>query len=104
MTHCVSPFVEVIVDGNLDEQMLPKLQDRLEEALELGPSLLRVDLAGCPAIAEQSWQVLLATQAQAERQGTQFVLRGCNRAARLRVGRMTTCFNLEPVAGAAGWA
>lgn len=70
--------VEVIVDEELDISTLPRLRERLEDALSVGPTSLVVDLRGCAFLDAQAMTVLLDVHRQAYRSGGLLTLRGCS--------------------------
>jgi anti-anti-sigma factor len=71
------PVIEVLVDDELDIATLPRLRERLEDALSLRPARLVVDLRDCTFLDAQAMTVLLDVHRQAWRQGGLLTLRGC---------------------------
>jgi anti-anti-sigma factor len=69
------PTVEVIVTEQVDMWTAGLLHTRLDEALQLRPSELIVDLAACPYLDAAGIGMLLQVHQQARRHGAQLVLR-----------------------------
>lgn len=74
----VTPLVEVVVDCELDIATLPRVRERLEDALTLRPEMLVVDLTDCPFLDAQAITLLLDVHRAAWRSGSRLVLRGCS--------------------------
>jgi len=74
----VSGTVEVIVDEELDISTLPRLRERLEDALSVSPARLVLDLSRCAFLDAQAMTVLLDVHRQAYRAGGLLTLRGCS--------------------------
>lgn len=90
--------VEVIVDEELDISTLPRLRERLEDALSLSPARLVVDLRGCAFLDAQAMTVLLDVHRQAYRSGGLLTLRGCSPQCLrlLSLAGLIGVFDLEP--------
>lgn len=73
-----TPLIEVVVSEELDISTLPRLRERLEDALSLAPDRLVVDLSGCAFLDAQAMTVLLDVHRQAWRAGGLLTLRGCS--------------------------
>lgn len=71
----VVPLVEVRVNGDLNAQSAPGVNDMLEEALALRPRRLVIDLAGCEMIDAAGILLLLDTHRRAMRDGGSVALR-----------------------------
>lgn len=69
------PIVEVIVTEELDMATAARVRMRLEEALQLHPVHLVVDLAGCPYLDAAGICMLLQVHRQARQRGAQLILR-----------------------------
>lgn len=77
-TAHASGTVEVLVDEELDISTLPRLRDRLEDAMRVSPARLIVDLRRCAFLDAQAMTVLLDVHRQAYRAGARLTLRGCS--------------------------
>lgn len=75
---CDCPVVEVRVCGELDLAAAARVAARLEDALNLRPERLFVDMSSCSFVDAAGISVLLDAHRQAWRQGAAFTLRGCS--------------------------
>jgi len=87
------PLVEIVVNAELVATTVPRLRDRLEDALRMRPERLVVDLAGCPFADATALALLLDVHRKARRQGGLLVLR----APSPRVLRAITLTGLQNV-------
>jgi len=92
-TPGTTPLVEILVNESMDVTTVPRLQDRLEDALRMRPERLVIDLAGCPFVDATALALLLDVHRRARRQGGQLVLR----APSPRVLRAITLTGLQNV-------
>lgn len=69
------PVVEVVVRGELDAWSASRVNDVLEEAMQLCPAQLVIDLAECPLIDAAGIMLLLDAHRRAMRNGGVVVLR-----------------------------
>lgn len=96
------PLVEIVVAEDLDVASVPRVRERLEDALRLRPARLVVDLGRCPFMDGSGLAALLTVHRQALRQGAEFVLR--NPDARVRrliaLTGLAKVFSVEPSVGA----
>jgi anti-anti-sigma factor len=92
------PVIEVIVDEELDIATLPRLRERLEDALSLRPARLVVDLRDCTFLDAQAMNVLLDIHRQAWREGGLLTLRGCSAQCLrlLSLAGLLGVFDMEP--------
>jgi anti-sigma B factor antagonist len=75
---CVCPVVEIAVEGDLDIHVIPRMRERLQDALRLSPHTLTTDLTRCGFFDAAGINMLLGIHRQACAQGTSFRLRGCS--------------------------
>ena len=92
-TPGTTPLVEIVVTDELDATTVPRLSDRLEDALRMRPERLVVDLAGCGFADATALTLLLDVHRRARRQGGALVLR----APSARVLRAITLTGLQHV-------
>ena len=92
-TRCTCPTVEVCVRGELDVATVPRMRERLHDALTLRPTHLYVDLTECGFLDACGILLLLDVHRQAWCQGATFVLRGCSPRHR----RLLALMGLEDV-------
>jgi anti-anti-sigma factor len=92
------PVVEVIITEELDSRAAPRLEARLDEALDLHPERVIVDLAGCPALDAAAIGVLLEAHRKTRRFGCQLTLRGPSPRLRrnLRLARVDGVMDVIP--------
>ncbi len=80
-TAVVAPSVQapatVVVTGALDVTTLPRVRDRLEQALAGRPDRLVVDLTDCTFVDASALALLLDVHRRASRIGIVLTLRGC---------------------------
>jgi anti-anti-sigma factor len=97
-TAATHPVIEVLVDEELDIATLPRLRERLEDALSLMPARLVLDLRDCTFLDAQAMTVLLDVHRQAWRQDSTLTLRGCSvQCLRLlSLAGLLDVFDLEP--------
>lgn len=76
----------------LTSTTLPRLQALLDEALDLRPERLVLDLSPCDTLDAPGLALLVDTHRAAMRRGTRFVLRGC-------CGRIRKLFAVAGVQG-----
>jgi anti-sigma B factor antagonist len=74
---CTCPTIEVNVQGELDAATIPRLRERLSDALSLQPVHLYVDLSDCTFIGAAGVTMLLDAHCKTRRQRGTLVLRGC---------------------------
>jgi anti-anti-sigma factor len=75
---CCCPVVEVQVRGDLDLTAVPRMRERLNDALSLQPHVLVVDLSACTSFGAQGITMLLEVHRRAWRQQAMLTLRGCS--------------------------
>lgn len=76
------PLVEVQVSGDLDAHAAPEVNRLLEEALELRPQQILIDLTACETIDAAGILLLLDVHRRATREGGAVVLRAPSPRAR----------------------
>ncbi|MCW2621794.1 MAG: Sulfate transporter/antisigma-factor antagonist [Frankiales bacterium] len=93
-----TPVIELFVDEELDIATLPRLRERLEDALSLQPARLVLDLRQCVFLDAQAMTVLLDIHRQAWRQGGLLTLRGCSPQCLrlLSLAGLLGVFDLQP--------
>jgi len=74
-TPGTTPLVEIVVTDELVASTVPRLRDRLEDALRMRPERLVIDLTGCPFADATALALLLEVHRKARRQGGLLVLR-----------------------------
>ncbi len=96
-----TPLVEIVVAEELDIASVPRVRERLEDALRLRPARLVVDLSRCAFLDGSGLAALLGVHRQAMRQGTDFVLRGPDARVRRLVALtgLGKVFTVEPAVG-----
>ncbi|GAA3452464.1 STAS domain-containing protein [Dactylosporangium matsuzakiense] len=72
----IVPLVEIYVSGALDAAGVPRARMLLEDAVELAPTHLVVDLADCPTIDANGIELLVAVHRDVWRNGGRLTLRG----------------------------
>jgi len=92
-TPGTTPLVEIVVLDELDAASVPRLRDRLEDALRMRPERLVIDLAHCAFADATAMALLLDVHKRARRQGGVLVLR----APSPRVLRAITLTGLQDV-------
>ena len=92
------PLVEVIITEALDSQAAPRLETRLNEAIDLHPVRLIVDVAGCPVLDAAAIDVLLDAHRKTRRSGCRLTLRGPSPKLRrnLRLARVDGVIDVIP--------
>lgn len=92
------PLVEVQVKGVFDAQAAPGVNRLLEEALELHPQQIVIDLAECETIDAAGILLLLDAHRRAVREGGTVALRSPNERARrsLRLARLDRMLQILP--------
>jgi anti-anti-sigma factor len=90
--------IEVLVEEELDIATLPRLRERLEDALSLQPTRLVLDLRDCGFLDAQAMTVLLDVHRQAWREGGRLILRGCSSQCLrlLSLAGLLGVFEMEP--------
>jgi anti-anti-sigma factor len=99
------PTVEVIVCGDLDATSAPGVHDTLQEAIELSPQRLIIDLADCPSIDAAGILLLLDVHRRTMRNGGTVALRSPGERLRrnLRLARVDRVLQvISPPPAAAG--
>jgi anti-anti-sigma factor len=81
---CTCPTIQIQVQGEVDTSTIPRLRERLNDALTLQPVHLYVDLGECTFIGASGVSMLLDAHRKARRQQASLVLRSCG-ARHLRV-------------------
>ena len=76
--HCRPAVIVVAVDGPLDASTLPRIRERLHQALDERPGRLVVDLADCPFVDASALTMLLDVHRRCWRAGRVLTLRGCS--------------------------
>ena len=76
--ECCCQAVEIQVQGELDLSTVPRMRERLFEALSLRPDRLVVDLSDCTFFDAMGINMLLEVHRQSWRQHADFSLRGCS--------------------------
>jgi len=92
-TAGTTPLVEIVVLDEMDATSVPRLRDRLDDALRMRPERLVIDLAACPFADATALALLLDVHRRARRQGGLLVLR----APSPRVLRAITLTGLQNV-------
>ncbi|MBK5307483.1 MAG: STAS domain-containing protein [Frankiaceae bacterium] len=75
---CCCQAIEIHVQGELDLSTVPRMRERLHEALSLQPERLVVDLSECTFFDAMGINMLLELHRRAWRQNAAFTLRGCS--------------------------
>ncbi len=85
------------VCDELDISTVPRLRERLSEALEVGPGQLVVDLSKCAFLDSQALVPLLDAHRAAHRLGVGFSLRGLKPQARrlLALADLNSVFDVQ---------
>lgn len=96
-----TPLVEIVVAEELDVSSVPRVRERLEDALRLRPGRLVVDLGRCGFLDGSGLAALLAVHRQAMRQGAEFVLRAPDARVRrlIALTGLAKVFTVEPAVG-----
>jgi anti-anti-sigma factor len=92
------PVVEVVITEELDVWAMPRLSALLDDALELRPQQLVVDLARCPFMDAAAIGLLLETHRRARRCGARLTLRSPSARLRrnLRLARADRVLHVTP--------
>lgn len=100
-----APVVEVLVEDELDISTLPRLRAQLQEATQLRPQRLVVDLSRCAFLDAQAITVLVEAHRRTWLSGGRLVLRGCDeRMLRLfALAGVHDVFAFEPAAAQPVW-
>ena len=75
---CSCPAIEVQIQGELDYASVPRMRERLRDALSLHPKCLVVDLSACTFFDAMGINMLMEAHRQAWRQDAVLTLRGCS--------------------------
>jgi anti-anti-sigma factor len=92
------PVVEIIVTDKVDTGTAARLHARLDDALQVRPVHLIVDVAACSYLDAAGIGVLLAAHRNARRHGAQLVLRDPSPRVRrlLELARVDRVLQLTP--------
>jgi len=106
-TECTDvQVIEIHVDDSLDVSTLEAFATRMDEAVDLRPARLVVDLSQCSYLYAQAIRILLQAHREIWLLGGRLVLRGCNAdtVRLLDLVGVLDVFELESGESLAEWA